>query len=94
MAVTNKYRHTNTALCHYWFYGHPARILALVLQLYERNRPKLKLKQTRGLKKTTILYDYLTIMPTLRLTYDKRLIYKTSYKERKAFVRYDSLAKL
>ena len=71
-----------------------ARILALVLQLYERNRPKLKLKQTRGLKKTTILYDYLTIMPTLRLTYDKRLIYKTSYKEPKAFVRYDSLAKL
>ena len=24
MAVTNKYRHTNTALCHYWFYGHPS----------------------------------------------------------------------
>jgi len=39
-------------------------------------------------------YDYLTIMPKLRSTYDKRLIYKTSYKERTAFLRYDSLAKL
>ena len=26
-------------------------------------------------------YDYLTIMPKLRSTYDGRLIYKTSYKE-------------
>jgi len=39
-------------------------------------------------------YDYLTIMPKLRSTYDGRLIYKTSYKGRKAFLRYDSLAKL
>ena len=39
-------------------------------------------------------YDYLTIMPKLRSTYDGRLIYKTSYEVRKAFLRYDSLAKL
>jgi len=38
-------------------------------------------------------YDYLTIMPKLRLTtYDERLIYKTSYERRKAFLSYDSLA--
>ena len=39
-----------------------------------------------------ISYDYLTIMPKLRSTYDGRLIYKTSYEGRKAFLRYDSLA--
>jgi len=39
-------------------------------------------------------YDYLTMMPKLRSTYDGRLIYKTSYEGRKAFLRYDSLAKL
>ena len=38
-------------------------------------------------------YDYLTIMPKLLSTYDGRLINKTSYKRRKAFLRYDSLAK-
>ena len=38
--------------------------------------------------------DNLTIMPKLRSTYDGRLIYKTSYEGRKAFLRYDSLAKL
>ena len=30
-------------------------------------------------------YDYLTIMPKLRSTYDGRLIYKTAYNEWKAF---------
>jgi len=39
-------------------------------------------------------YDYLTIMSKLRSTYDGRLIYKTPYGGRKAFLRYDSLAKL
>jgi len=39
-------------------------------------------------------YDYLTIMPKLRSTFDERPIYKTSYEWRKAFLRYDSLAKL
>jgi len=39
-------------------------------------------------------YDYLTIVQKLRSTYDRRLIYKTSYKGCKAFLRYDSLAKL
>ena len=39
-------------------------------------------------------YDYLTIMPKLRSTYDGRLIYKASYEERKVFLFYDSLAKL
>jgi len=38
-------------------------------------------------------YDYLTMMPKLRSTYDGRLIYKTSYEECKAVLRYDSLAK-
>ena len=38
--------------------------------------------------------DYLTIMPKLRSIYDGRPIYKTSYKRRNAFLRYDSLAKL
>jgi len=32
-------------------------------------------------------YDYLMIMAKLRSTYDGRLIYKTSYNERKAFHR-------
>jgi len=41
-----------------------------------------------------ISYDNLTIMPKLRSTYDGRLIYKTSYEGRKAFLRYDSLAEL
>jgi len=36
-----------------------------------------------------ISYDSLMIMPKLRSTYDGRLIYKT---ERKAFLRYDSVA--
>jgi len=39
-------------------------------------------------------YDFLTIMPKLRSTYDGRLIYKTPYEGRKAFLRHDSLAKL
>ena len=38
-------------------------------------------------------YDYLTIMPKLRSTYDGRLIYKTSYEERKALLLSKSLAK-
>jgi len=38
--------------------------------------------------------NYLTIMPKLRPTYDGRLIYQTSYEGRKAFLRYNSLAKL
>ena len=32
-------------------------------------------------------YDYLTIMPKLRSTHDRRLIQKTSYEGRKAFLR-------
>jgi len=38
-------------------------------------------------------YDYLTIMPKLRPTYDRRLIYKTAYNEWKAFHRQDLRAK-
>jgi len=38
------------------------------------------------------LNDYLTIMPKLQLTYDGRLVCKTSHEERKA-LRYDLLAK-
>jgi len=37
--------------------------------------------------------DYRTIMPELRSTYDGRLICETSYERRKAFLRYNSLAK-
>ena len=33
-------------------------------------------------------YDYLTIMPKLRSTYDGRLVYKTSHEEHKAFLGY------
>ena len=40
-----------------------------------------------------ISYDYLTIMPKLRSTYDGRLIYKITYNEWKAFHRQDSRAK-
>ena len=32
-------------------------------------------------------YDYLTIMPELRSTYDRRLIHKSSYEGRMAFLR-------
>ena len=39
-------------------------------------------------------YDYLTIMPKLRSTYDRRLIQKTSYEGRKAFLGYNSHVKL
>ena len=41
-------------------------------------------------------YDFLTIVPLLRSTYDGRLFYKTSYEGSKAhvYLRYDSLAKL
>ena len=38
-------------------------------------------------------YDYLTIMPKLRSTYDGRLIHETSYEERKDFLMCNSLAK-
>ena len=51
----------------------------------------------RGARLQNILrqsYDYFTIMPKLRSTYDGRPIYKTSYEGCRAFLRYDSLAKL
>ena len=38
-------------------------------------------------------YDYLTIMTKLRSTYDRRLIHKTLFERRKAFLGYNSLAK-
>jgi len=38
--------------------------------------------------------DYVTIMPRLRSTYDRRLTEKTSCEGREAFLRYDSLAEL
>jgi len=38
-------------------------------------------------------YDYLTITPKLRSTYDRCIIYKTSFEGRKAFLGYNSLAK-
>ena len=42
---------------------------------------------------TTILRLSYEIMPKFQSTYDGRLIYQTSYKECKAFLRYSSLAK-
>jgi len=39
-----------------------------------------------------ISHDSLTIMPKLRSAYDRRLIYKTSYEERAAFLGYSLLA--
>jgi len=39
-------------------------------------------------------YDYPMIMPKSRSTYDRRLVNKTCDKKRKAFLGYDSLAKL
>ena len=48
----------------------------------------------RFTKYLTTIFDYLTVMPKLRSTYDGRLIYKTSYEGRKAFFRYDSTCKL
>jgi len=38
-------------------------------------------------------YNHLTIMPKLRSTADGGPIYQTPYEGRKAFLRYDSLAK-
>jgi len=38
-------------------------------------------------------YNYLTIMPKLRSTYDGHLIYQTSYEGHKAFLGYNLLAK-
>jgi len=40
-----------------------------------------------------LLSSLLSIMPKLRSTCDCRLVYETSYEGRKAFLRYDSLAK-
>jgi len=40
-----------------------------------------------------IPYNNVAITPKLQSTYDGWLIYKTSYEECKAFLRYDSLAK-
>jgi len=60
------------------------------------NRPPSWIFKKLGLDLQNILrqsYDYLTIMPKLRLTYDVRLIYQKSFEERKAFLRYDLLAK-
>ena len=52
---------------------------------------KLRVFETQGPDLQNILrqsYDYLTIIPKLRSTYDGRLIYQTSYEERKAFLMY------
>ena len=38
-------------------------------------------------------YDYLTIVPKLRSTYDGRLVYQTSNEEREAFLKKDFRAK-
>ena len=61
-------------------------LLAKTCKLYVVEGPDLQniLRQS---------YNYLTIMQKLRSTYDVCLIYQTSYKERKAFLGYDFLAK-
>ena len=56
-----------------------------------RHRHRIDKYRQRFLRQS---YDYLTIIPKLRSTDDGRLDYKTWYEGRKAFLRYDSLAKL
>ena len=55
----------------------------------ERRTGKVRQSETDVLP---LCYDYVTILPNLRSTYDCRLIYKTSYEGRRAFLRYSSLA--
>jgi len=60
----------------------------IMSRLNSANEPKLGFR-CQGPDLQNILrqsYDYLTIMPKLRSTYDGRLIYQTSYEERKAFL--------
>jgi len=45
-------------------------------------------------KYPTTIYHYLTIMQNWWSTYDGRLIYRTSYEERKAFLRQDFFCKI
>ena len=52
-------------------------------------KPPAPLYQISHAKLTTLM-----IMPKLWLTYRGRIIYKTPYEDRRAFLRYDSLAKL
>ena len=69
-------------------------LLTLITQFYRPDAQPTVLKHWRpGARFTKYFYDSLTIMPKLRSTYDRRIIHKTSYEERKAFLRYNSLAK-
>ena len=69
-------------------------LLTLITQFYRRDAQPTVLKHWRpGARFTKYFYDSLTIMPKLRSTYDRRIIHKTSYEGRKAFLRYSSLAK-
>ena len=54
--------------------------------------PVTRTGETRG-QIDKISYDKHTIMPELRSTYDRRLIYQTSHEGCKAFLRNDSVAK-
>jgi len=73
------------------------RVTSLISQWCYRNATPPELAAHRrkpgpGLQKISWQScDNLMIMPKLRSTYDGRLIYKTSYEERKVFLRYDSL---
>jgi len=63
---------------------------------WSRSRTTPKFSGVQGPDLQNILrrsYDYLTMMPKLRSTYDGRLVYKTSYNEWNAFHRHDSRAK-
>jgi len=69
-------------------------LLTLITQFYRSDAQPTVLKHWRpGARFTKYFYDSLTIMPKLRSTYDRRIIHKTSYEEREAFLRYSSLAK-
>jgi len=92
----------------YWHRDRPGPNVAASLETASRNvwcrANETGLPETMTETETEILepdlqnilrqsYDYRTIMQALRSTYDGRLIYKTSYEERKIFLGYDSLGK-
>ena len=61
-----------------------------------KSDPAVKSKTGLGPDLLNILrqsYDYLTMMPKLRSTFDRRLIHKTSYEGRKDSLKFNSLAK-
>ena len=63
--------------------------LCVLKQLRRVINTKVSRDLIHGPDLQNIFCNNLTIVPKLRSTYDERLIYKTSYEEREAFLRYD-----